>query len=344
MKSLITKLQGTVANENLLKVGEFRVSIGVIDSPTKNTQFLLIESDSNTTVDVKNGYLTDDSLTNNLGTHKETQEGQLYFHFANTNSILSFLNKYGIKKISCSKNKTIAFDIAQLMFCKGLYHILTVSPNIVGDIGAFKYMENIQEININSNKLYGNISVFADKTSLSSLTLAGSNIYGDLSVFSNKPLTTLSIAGTRISGSINGIVLNKIVYFLLPPTVTGKVDKATFSGKTHLFLQDNNLVSGDISLTNGLIHINNDNDNNNEFTWGTGTPNYFIALEKVHFKTDEDVVRMLQKEATLSVNSAERYPKNIIVYSPTGNTTGAESAISSLKANSIKIIVNGVEL
>lgn len=344
MKTLITKLQGTVANENLLKVGEFRVATGVMDSPTKDTQFLLIETDSNTTVDVKNGYLTDDSLTNNLGTHKEAQGGQLYFQFANTNSVLSFLNKYGIKKISCSENKTIAFDIAQLMFCKGLYHIITVSPNIVGDIDAFKYMENIQVININSNKLYGNISVFADKTSLSSLTLSGSNIDGDISVLSNKPLTALSIGGTNISGAIDGITLNNVVYFILPSNVTGNVDKATFSGKTHLLLQDNNLVSGDISLTNGLIHINNDKDNNNEFTWGTGTPNYFIALEKVHFKTDEDVIRMLQKEATLSINSAESYPKNIIVYSPTGNTTGAESAISSLKAKGINIIVNGVQL
>lgn len=66
-KCLITKLNESVNNDNLLKIGEFSISLNEIESPSESSQKIQVAFTGNSEVRNVNGNFTDSTLSNNTG-------------------------------------------------------------------------------------------------------------------------------------------------------------------------------------------------------------------------------------------------------------------------------------
>ena len=68
VKCLVTKLNGSVDNNELLRIGEMRIKVESVESQTKDTQGFGVAFTEPTTVEiVGDGYFTDNTLTENKG-------------------------------------------------------------------------------------------------------------------------------------------------------------------------------------------------------------------------------------------------------------------------------------
>ena len=67
-KCLVTKLNGSVDNNELLRIGEMRIKVESVESPTIGIQGFDVGFTNPTTVEiVGDGYFTNDNLTENKG-------------------------------------------------------------------------------------------------------------------------------------------------------------------------------------------------------------------------------------------------------------------------------------
>ena len=67
-KCLVTKLNGSVDNNELIRVGEMRIKVESVESPSKDTQgFSLIFTEPTIVEIVGDGYFTDETLNENKG-------------------------------------------------------------------------------------------------------------------------------------------------------------------------------------------------------------------------------------------------------------------------------------
>ena len=132
-KCLVTKLNGSVDNNEILKLGELRIMQSVIDGPTSDTQYYLVESSEGISASISNGYFTDNSLIANLGNHIDTTS-PAHLHISNSDSVISVFNKYYLTKV-ISGNKTAKIVADSLAFCKKLSDI---TCGIIGDISLLK--------------------------------------------------------------------------------------------------------------------------------------------------------------------------------------------------------------
>ena len=100
-KCLVTKLNGTVNNDSIVRIGEARVVFTKTDAPSKISQGLTLV----TTKDVKleivgDGYFTDENLTENKGKTMTANTGSTTLYVSNSNVELAILDKYNTKGVS----------------------------------------------------------------------------------------------------------------------------------------------------------------------------------------------------------------------------------------------------
>ena len=100
-KCLVTKLNGSCNNTNLLRIGEMRVHFAKVDSPTASTQGKTFSFAKDAELEIiGNAYFTDENLSANLG-KKITipaMDDQGFF-VSNANCDVAILNKYALVKL-----------------------------------------------------------------------------------------------------------------------------------------------------------------------------------------------------------------------------------------------------
>lgn len=332
-KCLVTKLNGNVENNEILKLGELRIMQNVVDEPTKNTQYYLVESSEGISASISNGYFTDDSLTANLGNHMD-KTSPAHLHISNSDSVISVFNKYYLTKV-LSNNKTAKIVAESLAFCKKLSY---VSIGIIGDISLLKDCP-LENISVENSEAYGDIAVFSNKfkNENGSVVLNSKNIVGDISVFSGKKINTLNLKLSGISGSINGLTLPNVIWLTLPKSVSGDITKISVANCNLVVNQSS--VTGDVSKTNGIVKIIGPTS----FQWGDGTPSNFISFDMITFATVAELDRMLIKEAEL-IEGVEKSDLTINVSCSSGSRTNAsDNAVSVLKSHNVSIYINGTK-
>lgn len=158
-KCLVTKLNGIVNNNSILKMGEMRIKVNKINSPTSTSQNIKIGFTNNVNISIiGNGFFTDETLTNNMGTQK-TVSSREKLYLSNGDYEISISDKYSIEYLetftSSETNKTLNIeDVKFSNSCTSIW--LQKSTSVSGDISALS-----------------NLTALKDSVLLQKLTLTG---------------------------------------------------------------------------------------------------------------------------------------------------------------------------
>lgn len=198
---LVTKLKGVVDNDNLVKIGEYKMHISLANNV------------ANSKINGSGGTIT--ILGNN--NYYFTQNGQQVKTISYSNTVFTwpageydvlFTNKYGIT--ICERVE--GFDLDVLSFSKGLTYIGSQN-NARGDLSFLKdkHLPTGLAINVAStgtNKgLTGSLSSIAPAVKNVNVILSTTSITGDIALLGNTGNKQISVVYSRyITGSIEGLV------------------------------------------------------------------------------------------------------------------------------------------
>lgn len=186
-KCLVTKLNGVVDNENLLKEGEFKVELSQ-DSSTHSFD-ISFNKDSTLRI-IGDGNFTENSskvFTIPANTNKTVK-------ISNTDCTVIIPNKKNIAGLSCINIEGLSFDVRELSLSKNL-QVLHLTPKCYGDISALKELTEIKTFV--SGGVKGDITNISGWSKLAYLQC--SNLSGDL----GKAAEGLdSISDINMNGSI----------------------------------------------------------------------------------------------------------------------------------------------
>lgn len=202
-KCLLTKLNGAVENDSLCKIGELRIHITSVDSPTTASQSISIGINAPISLEIiGDGYFTDSALSDNQGKTKAlAQSGTVYF--SNGNFDISISKKYVLNSISFGdSNKNKGIDLADLYACSTIGQLYIWGSASVGDYSDLKSLVRLQILNTTGiSNIKGKLSDLANLTNLTGLAV--SSIDGDLGSLSNcKNLESFNGSG-NISGNLS---------------------------------------------------------------------------------------------------------------------------------------------
>ena len=184
-KCLVTKLNGVVTNDKLLRLGE--CVIGVESSSADellfqvdlgNTEYYCEQShvlgEENVNAGVKRAIESWKDI-------KSSAVGLYRFHFLNKYSIKGLLEKSakganetnGLNFLNSLTQFTLnvndSFDFDNLKQSKSL-NLLIVKGNVTGDISSLKNMTALTQLSINSNNVTGDISSLKNMTALTNFS------------------------------------------------------------------------------------------------------------------------------------------------------------------------------
>lgn len=239
-KCLVTRLSGTVNNDNLLRMGEFAIKVTKVDSPTDATQCVSVEmvnTKSKARI-IGNGYFTDKTLSENKGKEIELIIGRNELYASKGTDVTIIIeNKYNIKSLESftagqtttvyAKNKSFSLD--DLKFSSYLKSINFNNSGVEGSILSFNGFTNLETLSISGSNISGNLSAISGCTNLKILALQNTNVEGNLSAISVcTNLTNLNINNTGVTGRLSDIMaLTKLKEIYLNSNIGG--DLATIS-------------------------------------------------------------------------------------------------------------------
>ena len=176
-KCLITKLNGIINNDSILRVGELRLSF----TPTGSSKELSIGLESQKLSIIGNGYFTNASGLNLGKTIDSSVGGTTTFYVSDGEFELSIPNKYklyGLKVKNCSIS-----DLAELKYSSLFEYFETVNFKVSGDIASLAGMTKLNYVSLANTQVSGDV---ASLSGLKNLTIlfAGKNNYGDVAVLS----------------------------------------------------------------------------------------------------------------------------------------------------------------
>ena len=181
-KCLVTKLSGTVNNSSIRKLGEMRVHISSIDTPSATSQKLKLGVSKDVELEiVGNGYFTDAGLSANKGKTMTALAALNPFaevYFSNGDYDISIKNKYAINYMDAPS--PVSLNIDELSYSKDLTQLTLASKKVTGDISAVKDLTALTQILVQGTKISGNISGLGKLNKL--LYCYIDNLKGDVSV------------------------------------------------------------------------------------------------------------------------------------------------------------------
>lgn len=212
-KCLVTKLNGVVNNNTILKLGEFRIK--VIDAPSsKRTIWLKANKEINLSI-IGDGYFLDNTDTNNIGkTLTLGPENMDEVHFSNGTYEISVTSKYDITEFETKASNCI-FDLSCFNYSKSIKRIVDKYFCITGkvDLSNLTLLEelileksntsfdlsDVESLNsaktIMLNNVIGNVKSLYGLNSLNVLSLKNANVSGDIAKLPSSTYV-LSVTGT----------------------------------------------------------------------------------------------------------------------------------------------------
>ena len=328
-KCLITKLSGSVDNNSLLKIGEFRIKVSKIDNPSEKTQgFNLVFKEKVTATILGNGYFTDRTLSENNGKTMEipAQSNKDIF-VSNGDYEISFNNKYPLRTLKLKadsvlgvyssdvKNRILNLD--DLKFCNIAEELDILSPNVHGNLSSLTNMSNLSFVNIQSNNVYGDYSSLEGLKKLAFPSFSG-NMKGNTSSIS------------KLDGLVNGTFQN----------LEGDISKLSSLKNLKVLWLQTTKVNGDLATLPAIFYfISIEGDVS--FTWGTRPSNSSIIAIAGSPRID-NVDKMLQDQAQC-VSTAPSGNVQYKTISVKGTRTSAsDAALSTLQGKGYTVIVTPV--
>ena len=228
---LVTTLKGVVDNDNLLKIGEMRIFIHQLDSPSETTQKFTIKTSGAViltpiggTIGTSYGSLSTSPITVN--------NAEQTVYFSNSNFYIKVSDKYLITQIvKGGRYANVGVDVNELAY-SALVKLTLASPYVEGSLAAFK------------------------NTSITDLIIATSSVKGSLKDISSLPIGVLNVSDTTIAGSLSDISSMNTLGTLYT-TNTGITGNLNSLPKNIINAELNSLISGSINDMTGYSKLQN---------------------------------------------------------------------------------------
>ena len=209
-KCLITKLNGSVSNDKLPKLGEMRFYFKKEDrySNVLNHGIYLTFAE-NTTISVVGGNFVDKTDSSNLGTTLSFDAGVPKSVFVSNENCYISVNKYlllGINPISGETKSVCYFSIDDLKYSSKINKIYSYSSQVTGDIANLKNLTALTYLNLSDSQVTGDIANLKNLTSLTNLSLSNTSVSGDIAAVKN--LTALTNINFHNSQQVTGDIAN----------------------------------------------------------------------------------------------------------------------------------------
>lgn len=364
-KCFVTRLSGSTSNNELLRLGEMRIKLKKITSPSGNTQVFSVTARKDTNLEIiGDGYFTGSNLSENKGKTMTIQADSTQSVFVSNNNLeIAILDKYSISSIGINKNTTeqnMSVCIDDFKYSSLLTYISLVNTVVQGSIDSLKNCKGLTLVDLSKSSVYGDIASLKDINSLTNVSLVGTQISGDISNLKNlTSLQTLSLYNTKVSGDISNLKnLTSLNTLLLDNTDvygdigslagctslnTIKVYNSTtpLTGDINAFQNISSLkevglkyskLSGDLAtLPASCKFVSFQNDSGSTFTWGTrASSSKIVAIEGNAKLTNID--KMLQDQAQCQVGFASSDGVHYKTISVAGNRTSAsDAAVATLQ-------------
>ena len=364
-KCFVTRLSGSTSNNELLRLGEMRIKLKKITSPSKNTQVFSITAKKNTNLEIiGDGYFTGSNLSENKGKTMTIPVDSTQSVFVSNNNLeISILDKYSISSIGVNKNTVepnmsvciddfkysslltyisllnaeVSGSIDSLINCKGLTLVDLSKSSVYGDIASLKDINPLTNVSLAGTQISGDISNLKNLTSLNTLSLYNTKVSGDISNLKNlTSLNTLLLDGTNVYGDIGSLAgctsLNIIKAYNSATPLTGDINAfQNISNLKEVSLKYSRL-SGDLAtLPASCKFVSFLNDSGSSFTWGTrASSSKIVAIEGNARLTNIDKMLQDQAQCQVGFDSSDRVYYKII--SVAGNRTSAsDDAVATLQ-------------
>ena len=330
-RCLVTKLNGSVDNTSLLRIGEMRIGISKIDSPNHWTQGFRITVNKLTVLEIiGDGYFTDVNLTANNG-KKITLDPNVSekVYVSNGNFEVAILDKYALVSL---------FDYDEYSEGNSTYSQKNKS---ISDIGFFKYSTALTSLGLSNTNLSGDIANLKNLTALTRIELNNTNLSGDIANLKNlTALTILKLSNTNISGDIANLKnLTALTILELSNTqipLTGEISALSTLSKCSTISLSFSKLTGDLAiLPDACCEVALYYNKGSVFTWSTRHSSaYIISLGGASLYSNVD--KMLRDQAQCQVG-----PTANKTISATGTRTSAsDAAVTTLQQKGYTVIIN----
>lgn len=371
-KTLITKLNGVVNNDNILKLGEMRIRIAKVANPTDATQGFSITVNKPVTAKIiGDGYFTNKSLSVNLGNTMNLNTGSNGIWVSNDDVKISIIGKYSITEFTSSYpgqsssvyGENIGLDLSSFKYSTFLTGLDIHDSQVSGNIEDLKDLTAMSYLGLYNTQVSGDIKVLKNLTNLTFLGLHNTQVSGDIGYLKNLALSTLSLSNTQVSGDIKELKdLTTLTSFTLPNTqvmgdigylknltaltslsvfnikvpLTGDIgDLSTLTKCEDITLQYSKLTGDLATLPASCQFISFKNDMGSSFTWGTrASSSKIVAIEGNARLANID--KMLQDQAQCQVGSD---PSNRIISVVGNRTSASDAAVKTLQQNGYTVSI-----
>lgn len=180
-KCLVTKLNGSIYNERIPKLGELKIEMNAVSNPSAESSGFIIELSTPEIIRVVGANFTSSKLTDNLGsTLPLGNSNKSNVYVANKDATVFIPNKYNIKSFELSNvnkhaiHSQVCFDIAELAYSKDLTVVNLQNSDAFGDVAAFKGMKKLQYLSLQyNNNISGNLNELSGMSSLKGISFTG---------------------------------------------------------------------------------------------------------------------------------------------------------------------------
>ena len=318
-KCLVTKLNGSSNNPDLLRLGEMRMKILKVSNPTEHTQGFSLSVNKAITLEiVSDGYFTDKTLTENKGKNITLNVGanNIWVN-GNSDAEIAILDKYSLTKIMeyyqgdlSAYGDNIKFNLSYLKYSNNLDFIDLPQTQVSGDIANLKDCASLTHLNLSNTQVSGDIANLKNLTALKALNLFNTQVSGDIANLKNLTLLdVLTLDNTKVSGNI------------------GELRGLTKCGSISL---KGSTFTGDLSLIPALF-ISFGNNKNTVLSW-TNRPSTLKVLAIEGNAKITNVDKMLQDQAQCNVGINESSSPWHKTISCVGTRTSAsDTAVATLQ-------------
>ena len=364
-KCFITKLNGSVNNSMLLKIGEAKIKIS--KKASEMSFYIQVVKPIVLTIE-GNGYFTNSEYNGNKGTTLSISAytNQRCFLKINGDVSISIPDKYNLISLY-TVNQYIEFDIDSLKYSKSLNSLHLENATTSGDIASLKELTGITDLYLGSNQLSGDIANLKNLTAMTFFAASNTQISGDIAVFKNlQKLNDLNISGTQVVGDIASLKdlismknlslgsnqlsgdianlknLTAMTFFAASNTqISGDISNLKNSKITECYLEGLTL-SGDLaSIPSTCKFISLCNGNNSNFTWDS-RPSSSKILAMIGNPKIDNVDKMLQDQAQCVKGFTGNDSSLFKTITATGTRTSAsDAAVQTLQSKGYTVsIVN----
>ena len=200
-KCLVTKLNGSVENNELLRLGEMRMKIAKTAEYTSSTHGFALNVSKPVTLEiVGNGYFTDVNLSDNKGKSVTLDADNKNFWVSNDGVEVAVRDKYSITKFRSFYGKNFYLDIEAFKYSDAITYLYLAYTNISGDISALKNLTALTSLNLNNIQipLTGDIGTLSTLTKCEEIGLRYCTLTGDLATL---PASCRFVSFTENKGS-----------------------------------------------------------------------------------------------------------------------------------------------